>query len=257
MQTIPPELSKPPRRRFRSELAAFFRDVRWMRLSPRRPGRHGGTGLTADWQLQSRVTRLLAWALFLWGVNIFALGPLVLLAAGTGGAEHRINLDNLPWMQAILWAPIVEELLFRYGLRRPVHMLWMVPMGGAALLMGPGFWAGALVALGLALSVWHSRRPYPPSARWRPCMRRYIRLYPIVFHLATLAFAGLHLANYSLNAMPWWLMPVLVLPQWLTGLALGWLRTRAGIVDAIVLHAIFNAGPVLLILLVMRGLAGG
>ncbi|MCY1464048.1 hypothetical protein D9M71_820230 [compost metagenome] len=43
-----------------------------------------------------------------------------------------------------------------------------------------------------------------------------------------------------------------MLPQWLTGLVLGWIRVRRGIGAAILLHSVFNAGPILMIWLVMR-----
>lgn len=41
---------------------------------------------------------------------------------------------------------------------------------------------------------------------------------------------------------------MLVLPQCMTGLVLAWLRVRRGMGASIVLHAIFNGGPVLLII---------
>ena len=47
-----------------------------------------------------------------------------------------------------------------------------------------------------------------------------------------------------------------MLPQWLTGLALGWMRVRRGIGAAIALHAVFNAGPIVLIWAVMRWVPG-
>jgi hypothetical protein len=56
------------------------------------------------------------------------------------------------------------------------------------------------------------------------------------------------LYNFQLNSMSWYLLPMLVLPQCLTGLVLAWLRVRRGMGASIVLHAIFNGGPVLLII---------
>jgi len=35
----------------------------------------------------------------------------------------------------------------------------------------------------------------------------------------------------------------LVTPQWLTGLVLGWMRVQRGVVAAMILHALFNLGP--------------
>ena len=38
-------------------------------------------------------------------------------------------------------------------------------------------------------------------------------------------------------------MMVLVLPQWVTGQVLAWMRVERGIGAAMLLHALFNAGP--------------
>jgi membrane protease YdiL (CAAX protease family) len=37
-----------------------------------------------------------------------------------------------------------------------------------------------------------------------------------------------------------------VLPQWVTGLVLGWMRVRFGIGSSMALHGLFNAGPMTL-----------
>ncbi|MGB7525052.1 MAG: CPBP family glutamic-type intramembrane protease, partial [Castellaniella sp.] len=86
------------------------------------------------------------------------------------------------------------------------------------------------------------------SWRGRRLMRR---AYPLLFHVAALAFAAVHLFNFRLNAMALVLLPLLVLPQWVTGLVLGWMRVRRGLGASIALHAIFNGGPLLLIGLIL------
>lgn len=43
-----------------------------------------------------------------------------------------------------------------------------------------------------------------------------------------------------------------MLPQWLTGLVLGWMRVRRGIAASIALHALFNAGPMVMIWLLLK-----
>jgi len=198
-----------------------------------------------------RLRRLLAWAACLWAINGLALGPLALMAAGIGGASHRIDVEALPWAQAIFWAPLMEEMLFRYGLRRPLQAAWIVPAMAVVVLNGPHVWTGALAAavIGAAwLQVGRGR--LRAGWRWR---RWYAEHFGWFFHAATLAFAVVHLANYNLNGMSYWLMPLLVLPQWVTGLVLGWLRVRRGIGAAVGLHAAFNGGPVLLVLLLLLG----
>ena len=242
------------RRALRAEVRDFLVFVRRPRLTPRPPGRRPVDGFWQDWFPPVRMTRLLQWALLMWTINLLFLGPIAVMAAGMGGATHRLNLQNIPWLTALLWAPVVEELVFRYGLRRLKHLWWLLPMAVAALLSGPGMTGGLLLAAFLALC-WLpygaglplARRPLPWA--WR---RAQQRVFPWTFHLSSLAFSAVHLYNFNLGQTPLWLLPLLVLPQWVTGMVLGWLRVRQGIGAAILLHGIFNGGPLLLVWMVLR-----
>jgi hypothetical protein len=241
--------------RFRDEVRDFFRFVRHPRLAPRMPGRPTVNGGPADWFPSVSVGRLLKWACLLWAVNLVFLGPIAVSAAGAGGAQHRFDLQNIPWLQALLWAPVVEELVFRYGLRHIGQALWLVPAAVVALVAGPNWATITLVGL-LVLLCW---LPYMkksgsgpgPALPWH-YREVYVRSFPWVFHAVSLSFAAVHLNNFSLNQMPYWLMPLLVLPQWLTGLVLGWLRVKRGIGASMLLHGLFNGGPLLVVWLVLR-----
>ncbi|WP_459615686.1 CPBP family glutamic-type intramembrane protease [Bordetella sp. 2513F-2] len=237
----------PRNTRFRDEVADCWRFLQRPTLRGRMPGRHAGGILASDWLPGISAGRLLAWAGLLWAINLFALGPIAVAAAGAGGAAHRLDPGNLPWLAAVLWAPLVEEMLFRYGLRRPAQALWVVPALVPLLLWGPLGWTMALGACVMLAACLPLRRGRPKHWRagWR---RQYALRYPLVFHLAALTFAAMHLNNFSLNHTTWWMLPLLVLPQWATGLVLGWMRSRRGIGAAVLLHAVFNAGPVLVIL---------
>ncbi len=240
--------------RFRGELRDFIAFLRRPRLAPRTRGRRLGSGVAADWLSGVSVKRLLQWALLLWTVNLVFLGPIAVTAAGAGGAQHRLNLDAIPWLHALLWAPLVEELVFRYGLRRIAHIFWLVPAAIVAMLYGPG-WSTGLLLLAVLLLCWRpaaGRRYAPHQGRHWRLLLWYRGCFPWLFHAASLAFAAVHLFNFNMHQMPWWLMPLLVLPQWLTGLVLGWLRIRRGIGAAIVMHAIFNGGPLLVVWLILR-----
>lgn len=239
---------------FRQELSDFLRFIVRPRVAPRLPGRPAGHGEWMDWFPDVSMGRLLRWAFALWALNLLFLGPIALAAAGAGGAQHRLDLNNIPWLQALIWAPIVEELTFRYGLRRPARAFWLVPACVVALLAGPRWHAVALVGAVVLLCWWPylRRAPARPAVmpwRWR---RAYLRAFPLVVHGSCLLFAAVHLNNFSLNQTPWWLMPLLVLPQWLTGLALAWLRVRRGIGASMLLHGLFNGGPLLVVWLVLQ-----
>ena len=245
---------RPGRITFRAELRDFFAFIRRPRVSPRFPGRRPDDGFWQDWFPPIRILRLLQWAFLMWAVNLLFLGPLAVMAAGLGGATHRLDIQNIPWLTALLWAPLVEELVFRYGLRRLKHLWLLLPISVVALMNGPGWLGGMAVATWLALC-W---LPYGSGSRlarkplsWR-VRRAYLRRFPWAFHFTSLAFSAVHLYNFNLAQTPLWLLPLLVLPQWVTGMVLGWLRVRHGIGAAILLHAVFNGGPLLIVWIVLR-----
>ncbi|WP_323016905.1 type II CAAX prenyl endopeptidase Rce1 family protein [Castellaniella sp.] len=222
------------------------------RLRPHGPGR----GVWVDFSLHAPWWRLLHWAVLLWTVNIFVFAPLALSAADASGAQHRLDIHNLPWLTALIWAPIVEELTFRYALRRPAMLWWFVPLMVAILVQGAGATSILMAAVALLLvlaPLWYPathrwRAGWAASWRWR---RRMRWAYPLLFHAAALAFAAVHLYNFRMTSMNLVLLPLLVLPQWVTGLVLGWMRVKRGIGASMALHAIFNGGPLLLIGLIL------
>lgn len=240
--------------RFRDELRDFWRFIRRPRFGPRLPGRRPDHAWLQDWLPSLRLGRLLKWAGFLWFINLVFLGPIAVMAAGAGGATHRLDIHHIPWLQAVLWAPIVEELVFRYGLRRPWQAWWVVPLAAVAMFSGPKGWTVVLLGALLAVLWWPNVSGWTAARQASPWHRRirYRRWFPWVFHAACLAFAAVHLYNFKLHHTPLWLMPLLVLPQWLTGMVLGWIRVKRGIGASMLLHGIFNGGPLLLVWLALR-----
>jgi len=237
--------------RFRDELADFWRFLRRPDLA-RLPGRNAGSSLASDWRPGVPISRLLAWAALLWGLNFFALGPIAVTAAGAAGASHRLDPSAIPWLTAILWAPLIEETLFRYGLRRPLQALWVCPAILPPLLWGVHGWTLAWAGVVLLAASRPLARGRISRKRWRMDWRRQYRMrFGWVYHLSSLAFASVHLNNFILADTAYWMLPLLVLPQWATGLVLGWIRVRRGFGAAVALHGVFNAGPMLLILLVL------
>jgi len=244
----------PRKPRFRDELADFWRFLFAPDLR-RLPGRRSPSQLRNDWLPDVSPRRLLGWAAVLWGLNFFALGPIAVTAAGAGGAVHRLDPSAIPWLTAVLWAPLIEEMLFRYGLRRPVQALWVCPAILPPLLWGVHGWTLAWAAAVALLACLPLRRGRAARTRPRMAWRRHYRMhFGRVFHLSGLAFALVHLNNFVLADVAYWMLPLLVLPQWATGLVLGWIRVRRGIGSSVALHGLFNAGPMLLIWLVL-GLA--
>jgi hypothetical protein len=88
--------------------------------------------------------------------------------------------------------------------------------------------AGGLIAAVLALIL----------LRGRPPMRWFARAFPFFFWASTLGFALIHLLNYTEGALVVTL--VLVLPQFVLGALLGYVRVHFGLIAAIALHAAHN-----------------
>src|SRR3546814_7641455 len=144
------------------------------------------------------VGRLLKWAFFLWAVNLVFLGPIAVAAASAGGATHRLNVNNIPWMAALVWAPIVEELVFRYGLRRIGSIWWLTPAAVAAMLMGAQ-WSGILLLGGILLVCWLPYLSGMPYAR-KPIPWRYRLVYRSEEHTSELqSLMRLSYAVFSLK----------------------------------------------------------
>lgn len=238
-----------PRLRFRDEFRDFWRYLRRPTFTPRLP--HAPLHpMASDWVGSVRVGSILRWVLLLWAVNLIILGPIAAGAASATGASHRLDPTAVPWVLAILWAPIVEELMFRFWLRRPGALLWLMPAFVVIVMYGKGMWGATLLAVLLAVTA----IPTLPGMRWRfKWRRRYQRHFPWIFYAATVTFAFLHILNFSnIRIANWWLLPLFVMPQFITGLVLGWMRMRRGIGAAILMHACFNAGPVMLLWLLVH-----
>lgn len=243
---------------FRTQLHDFLQFVRRPSPNPRQFGRLSVSrnGFAADWLCSPGWRRLLQWASFLWAVNLVLLGPIAVAAATAAGAQHRLDVQSLPWLQALVWAPIIEEMVFRYGLRRVGQVWWLVPIATLIMFSGPVATAQLSLLALLLICWWPAIRASEPGSRGVPATvlgwRRFAAYrYGWLFHGSSLAFAAIHLHNFNLGQTAAWLLPLLVLPQWLTGMVLGWLRVRYGIGAAVRLHALFNAGPLLLVWLLV------
>ncbi len=64
--------------------------------------------------------------------------------------------------------------------------------------------------------------------------------FPFTFYLSVVAFGFVHLFNFEAYDQYFWLTPILVLPQLISGVFLAFIRVRMGLLYSIVLHAAFN-----------------
>lgn len=138
-------------------------------------------------------------------------------------------------------APVVEELLFRGWLSgKPGHvgaLVVLLAAGAAAwaLAQMAGTIAAALAvvagAIGALVVIWR-KRGEPPMV-W------FQRHFTSFYWLSAVAFALAHLVNFAEGAGAFTV--ILVLPQFVLGLILGYLRVTSGLGASIALHAMHNS----------------
>ena len=186
-------------------------------------------------------------------------------AAAAAGFELPNNVNNSldPGLVSIalvvIAAPLLEEIAFRSWLRgHPaiIAVVIVLVVGFGALpalgMSMQGTTAGMVLTLagplfaivGVPLSAYFLLRRDPPAI--------FRRAFPVFFWLSTLAFALIHLGNYTEGSLA--ILLPLVLPQFALGTMLGYLRVHHGLAHAIALHAAHNA--ILFSLAIAGGLGG-
>lgn len=213
-----------------TEFATFLRNPRPMLAS----------GLNAD----GAVARWLVLSVLQIAVLGLVVMPLILTWQKAFGLPSPNAFDGLSplalWGGAVLLAPLLEELFFRGWMSGRPAALWliMIAIVGLALFAAFGWsvpWAAGVVVLATvtaAVVAWFRTR------RNLQVPEAFTRVFPVLFYLVTALFALMHVFNYpQISAV---VFPM-VLPQFWSGLMLGYIRVRLGLLAAILAHVASNA----------------
>lgn len=161
--------------------------------------------------------------------------------------DHKIeDLYNQPWMlamQAVLLAPIVEEAVFRLPMKYS-YVRMFVP---ACIALGMLFaFIDSKITIGLIAILFFLLVALFHFIDQRNDNQLNVRMaslwdanFYIPFWTLTVCFALLHLTNFG-SSFPLYLVPFLVLPQFVLGAVLGYIRTGYGFVFAVLFHALHN-----------------
>lgn len=183
----------------------------------------------------------LALMLVLLSVAVLALAVGVDIPK-TALAGVEINLQLA--LAVVVLAPIGEEIMFRWWLSGRPSAIWSTAILIASLLgmrwivtnaktfeqLDPISWIG-VAGIVAAIAVIFLFRHHPPY-RW------FRAIFPLLFWLSTLAFASIHLLNFDQGNLA--ILVPLVLPQFVLGAILGYLRVHYGLWSSITLHALHN-----------------
>jgi hypothetical protein len=123
----------------------------------------------------------------------------------------------LIFLFAVIVAPLFEEVMFRLILkfRSNFLILWSIHIG---------------VALHLS-----QKRSLLKTAR-----KVWDKFYGWIFYFMAVAFGLMHIMNFEPSLNIYLLAPILVAPQILIGINLGYLRVRFGLIWSILFHALYN-----------------
>ena len=163
---------------------------------------------------------------------LIQIPPLLVLMTLVGGLEQLGLWDEdmhslqkifqemepvLIFFFAVIMAPLLEEVMFRLILRFRSNFLIL--------------WS---IHIGVALQLGQKRRLL------KTARKVWDKFYDWVFYLMTMAFGLMHIMNFEPSLNIYLLAPILVAPQILIGINLGYLRVRFGLIWSILFHAFYN-----------------
>ncbi|MEX0341804.1 MAG: CPBP family glutamic-type intramembrane protease [Erythrobacter sp.] len=210
-----------------------------------------------------RLASLVAvWRMLL--LDLAVMGVLLAIASAVIAVGVEVPQTALAGMEigpgivfaVVVFAPLAEEIAFRGWLSgRPGHLLGVLALlaavaaamalAGGSLERGAMHGAALAVVVGLLVAL-----ALVFALRKRGAMRWFTALFPALFWLSTLGFASVHLLNFPAAQMAMALP--LILPQFATGMMLGYLRVHYGLWASILLHLLHNGA-----FLALVWLAGG
>ncbi|GGG08019.1 CPBP family glutamic-type intramembrane protease [Pontibacter amylolyticus] len=147
----------------------------------------------------------------------------------------------------VLVVPFLEELVFRYGLRFKSGYITLlvlaasIALGAVAYSLFPLEGAiGTWIILGMAL-VLYALNGETITRFWE---KMWSKIYGAFFYFMAFAFGLIHITNFTdfdYASVAVWLIPILIAPQIVGGMLMGYMRVKHGFRWGFYLHASHNA----------------
>lgn len=157
-------------------------------------------------------------------------------------ASQRVDIQQLPptFFLLVLVGPVIEEFIFRAGLRNPFVCLIAIPSIALLAYFSPIF-PFFPVYLGFFLLIAFAIYLYTIDRVKFLVYRYFCKSYNYFFYVTVLSFAAFHIPSGSINnAHQALLQLALVSPYVVTGGLLGYLRLRNGMLSCIAAHSTMN-----------------
>lgn len=137
---------------------------------------------------------------------------------------------------AVILAPLLEETMFRLFLK-----FSRARVNISLFLISLSFFAVSGIVGSLMLVLWLAHGIMLLDRRYYTIVLYFwIKNRKLIFWSVVLIFGLVHLDNYDLDMIPWYLYFPTVIPQLIGGVFLGIVRIRFGFLWAVLLHAAYN-----------------
>lgn len=153
----------------------------------------------------------------------------------------------LLFFMVVVFAPIVEELIFRYQLKnyRLAILLYFLFLAGMLYNLISVFLLLSILIPVLILCLFFYFSMNKNSFQRFKIINK---VFPYHFYLTAICFGLVHISNYSNPLDYGFPIVLLVLPQLFIGLILGYVRMRFGLSKSMMMHAAYNLIPALTLL---------
>ena len=153
---------------------------------------------------------------------------------------------------AVIGAPVIEELIFRFPLKNKIVLSFLL-IGLDAIIVSifcQAFgWRQLAIVLPVVTTVLSIALIFFFKALQDDWYQVLDDWYPYIFFFVAGMFGFIHIYNYGEGGFEWWMTPFIVIPQFVLGLILGFIRLRIGLWACILMHAMNNAIPMSLLLM--------
>ncbi len=153
---------------------------------------------------------------------------------------------------AVIGAPVIEEIIFRYPLKNVIVLSFLL-IGLDAIIVSIFCQAFGWQQLAVILPVVTALLSVAMIFFFKPLQEDWYQAlddwYPYIFFFVAAMFGFVHIYNYGEGGFEWWMTPFIVIPQFVLGLILGFVRIRIGLWACILMHAMNNAIPMSLLLM--------
>lgn len=142
----------------------------------------------------------------------------------------------------IIIVPLIEEFVFRLQLKFRKWVLDILfPLQVSFIVYAISFFASIninflVINLICYVAYFFLNKKYPNK------LQQFWEIkFHYVFYILTLLFALIHITNYNLTSSLIFILPILILPQFIVGTIIGYLRVKFGFFWGVLYHIIYNA----------------